>query len=252
VGKDYYYLFDECEAVARRQATLAQLAALERARAAALEARTCRGCGYVAARKRDLKGGLCKGCLLEITIASDHATAVAWAREVLADPGVIILDTETTGLNAGAEIVEIAVVDVAGHTLLDTLVRPSCPIPPEVTAIHSIADADVAGASAWPEIHGRVSELLRAASQIVIYNADFDRAMLRQTRERYGLPKFGVATDRFVCAMEWYAAYCGQWSDYYRSYKRQPLRGGDHRALGDCLATLDVIRAMAAGDEGEI
>jgi DNA polymerase-3 subunit epsilon len=245
VGQDYYYLYDRREAVPRRRATPAQLAALDKARAAALKARTCRECGYVARRKRDLKGGLCRACAFEAMAAADRAAAVAWARDVLADPGAIILDTETSGLDGGAEIVEIAVIDVAGNPLLDTLVRPGRLIPPEATAIHGIADADVVGAPAWSEIHERVGELLRAASQIVIYNADFDRAMLRQTQKRYGLPGFEVEDDKYTCAMEWYAAYCGQWSDYHGSYRWQPLWGGDHRALGDCLATLNRMRAMA-------
>src|SRR5690606_37121994 len=37
----------------------------------------------------------------------------------------LILDTETTGLDADAEVVELAVIDCAGAVLLDTLVRPS-------------------------------------------------------------------------------------------------------------------------------
>ncbi len=250
VGRGYYYLYDERQAIPRRRATPAQLAALEKARAAALAARTCRECGYVARRKRDLECGLCEACAFKAMVAADRAAAVAWARDVLADPDAIILDTETTGLDGGAEIVEIAVIDVAGNTLFETPVRPGRPIPPEATAIHGIADADVAGAPTWPEIHARVGELLRAALQIVIYNAGFDRAMLRQTRERYGLPKFGVATDRYTCAMEWYATYCGQWSDHHGSYRWQPLWGGDHHALGDCLATLNVIQTMASEING--
>lgn len=39
----------------------------------------------------------------------------------------LILDTETTGLEEHAEIVEIAVIDYTGAVLLETLVRPDGP-----------------------------------------------------------------------------------------------------------------------------
>ena len=39
--------------------------------------------------------------------------------------------------------------------------------------------------------------------------------------------------------------YAGQWDDYYQNYRWQRLPEGDHSALGDCRATLEVIRRMA-------
>lgn len=45
--------------------------------------------------------------------------------------------------------------------------------------------------------------------------------------------------------MEWYAQWIGDWSDYWGNYRWQPLFGG-HRALDDCLAALDYLKAMAA------
>lgn len=53
-----------------------------------------------------------------------------WAREVLADPDTVILDTETTGLEDDARIVDLAVLTVAGDVLVNTLVDPGEPIPP--------------------------------------------------------------------------------------------------------------------------
>lgn len=43
----------------------------------------------------------------------------------------VYLDTETTGLsaNAGARIVEVAIVDQSGRALLNTLVDPRVAIP---------------------------------------------------------------------------------------------------------------------------
>jgi DNA polymerase-3 subunit epsilon len=40
--------------------------------------------------------------------------------------------------------------------------------------------------------------------------------------------------------------FVGDWNDYHDNYKWHKLRGGDHSALGDCLATLELIRQMAS------
>ncbi|XFB06568.1 exonuclease domain-containing protein [Azotobacter salinestris] len=56
----------------------------------------------------------------------------------------LFLDTETTGLHASAEIVELSLIDSRGQPLLDTLIRPERPIPPALTRIHGIDNAMVA------------------------------------------------------------------------------------------------------------
>jgi DNA polymerase-3 subunit epsilon len=44
-----------------------------------------------------------------------------------------------------------------------------------------------------------------------------------------------------------YSKYVGEWNDYRKDFKWQKLQGGDHSALGDCRATLEVIKKMAKG-----
>jgi DNA polymerase-3 subunit epsilon len=78
---------------------------------------------------------------------------------------------------------------------------------------------------------------------VVIYNAEFDTRLLDQTCQRYGLDVLTDGGIKFECAMLWYAQFVGDWSDYHGGYRWQPL-GGGHRALGDCQATLGVIREM--------
>jgi DNA polymerase-3 subunit epsilon len=74
-------------------------------------------------------------------------------------PNALILDTETTGLDGDAEVVELAVIDCAGSVPLDILVRPIGPIPVEAAAIHGITDAMLADTLTWSKNHdGGVSE----------------------------------------------------------------------------------------------
>lgn len=84
----------------------------------------------------------------------------ARAQELLSTDTVVLLDTETTGVGEDAEIIEIAILDVDGTQLLNTLVRPTQPIPAEATAIHRITDKMVASAPTWPEVAPNSSQSL--------------------------------------------------------------------------------------------
>ncbi|CUY73901.1 DNA polymerase III subunit epsilon [Serratia marcescens] len=168
----------------------------------------------------------------------------------------LVLDTETTGLDDKAEIIEIAVIDATGKVLLNTLVKPSKPIPAEATAIHGITDEMVKDAPTWPEVNPQLCSLI-SGKTIAIYNAEYDLRLLEQTDRIWKVtPKISVM-PQIVCAMHEYAEFYGQKSER-GGYKWQKLtsaaeqqgviiEGAPHRALSDCLTTLGVIKAMAAG-----
>jgi DNA polymerase-3 subunit epsilon len=193
---------------------------------------------------------------------ADPAVREAISRQARAwlEANALILDTETTGLGDDAEVVELAVIDCAGAVLLDTLVRPSGPVPAEAAAIHGITDAMLAGAPTWSAIHDRFCDLVEGR-QVVIYSREFDTRVISQTARRYGLPApqgFDQVLDhdRIHCAMQAYAEFRGEWSAEKGQYRWQKLSAAAaqqgvtvtnaHRALGDCLMTLGVVRAMAS------
>ena len=193
---------------------------------------------------------------------ADPASRAQISRRVCAwlEANALILDTETTGLDDDAEVVELAVIDCAGTVLLDTLVRPSGPVPAEAAAIHGITDAMLAEAPTWSELHARFCGLVEGR-QVVIYNCEFDVRVIRQTARRYGLQApqgFDLVLDQgpIHCAMLAYAEFRGEWSEEKGRYRWQKLSAAAaqqgvtvtnaHRALGDCLMTLGVVRAMAS------
>ncbi|HDG1673853.1 TPA: 3'-5' exonuclease [Kluyvera cryocrescens] len=171
----------------------------------------------------------------------------------------LFIDTETTGLGDDAEIVEICIIDSYGFVLLNTLVKPTKPIPDEAIAIHGITNEMVAFAPTWTDICGAVEELFRRFG-FVIYNADYDIRIIRQTYALSGNASAAapwLLADHSVCAMKLYAEYRGEQGKYH-GYKWHKLidaaasegvavEGKAHRALADCQMTVGIVKAMAQG-----
>lgn len=161
---------------------------------------------------------------------SDHE---AWARNVLADPKTAVLDTETTGLYG--YICEISVFD-GEKFLLDTLVNPLAPIEPGAQRIHGLDAGTLTGAVTFTDLWADLS-LILASRRIIVWNADFDSAVIRRELARNG----ATATDLYwECAMRHY-------SDWYRDMddaRFMRLNGG-HRAGEDCKAVFDRLREMS-------
>ncbi|MGW2725630.1 exonuclease domain-containing protein [Streptomyces sp. NPDC001492] len=184
----------------------------------------------------------------------------AWAREVLADPDTVVLDTETTGLEDDARIVDIAVTTVAGEVLLDTLVNPGEPIPTEATGIHGITDGQVADAPRFTGILEQLATVLHGR-RVLIYNEPYDVARLRHEltvhyrQAGHDDPEASAGAwlgrvrteDAMIPYSDWY----GDWSDYWGNYAWQPLYGGDHRAVSDCRAVVERLREMASAVQKE-
>lgn len=247
-GYGPYPLYDRDLAVPKRKPSEAQLTALAEARRKAMTTTCCnRYVGTINWREKD---DMCPRCWYaeqerrhEARLKRYRDEASEWARGVLADPAAVILDTETTGLDGS--IVEIAIINVAGEVLLDQLVYPGCPIPASATAIHHITDEMVLDAPGFSAVYEDIRRIVSQASRVIIYNEAFDVARLRYDARRCALP---VLEFKSECAMEAYAEWYGEWSDYHKSFKWQRLTGGGHRALGDCLATLERIKTMASDD----
>jgi DNA polymerase III epsilon subunit-like protein len=190
---------------------------------------------------------------MSVMAPNDRQSAVMWSRSVISVAETVFLDTETTGLGPGAEIVDIAVVSATGDVLLDVLVRPNHPIPVEATRIHGISNADVITAASWCDVFEMLAPILEHR-QIVVYNASFDRTMVRQCCDRVGVP---IPTATWLCAMKAYAAFREErgrgrgghrWHSLPNAAAAFGLRPGGHRALADAEVCRRVVMAMAQTD----
>jgi DNA polymerase-3 subunit epsilon len=166
-------------------------------------------------------------------------------------------DTETTGLEANDEVIQVGLIDLDGNVLLNTLVRPTVPVAPEARSVHGITDQALADAPFFSDLHDTIAELLRNQS-VLAYNADFDRRLLEQTCATYELAPFEVS--EWDCVMERYAGFWGECSKAGH-FKPQSLStactqqgidvDGHHEAVKDCQLTLELLKVMAVADADE-
>lgn len=127
-------------------------------------------------------------------------------------------DLETTGLDAGAEVIEIGAHDVRdGHVYATpywTFVKPAAPIPATASAIHHITDADVAAALPWNEAW----RVLIDKSGLSDVKVEIVYAAHMASFERQWLDR--LFQPRWICT--WKAAL-RQWP-HFESHSLQALR----------------------------
>lgn len=177
------------------------------------------------------------------------------AKSLLAE-GCVLLDTETTGLDYEAQVCEIAILDAAGNTLMDTLVKPTHPIPEGASQIHGISDEMVATAPSWAELADQYAAIV-AGRTVVAYNAVFDDRLIRQSHEAHGRE---APVINAVCAMHLFSLWNGQWDKHRERWRWMKLievgdtcgvaETGAHRAAADARMALGLLRFMGCSTSG--
>ncbi len=105
---------------------------------------------------------------------------------------LVVLDTETTGLDVARDaIIELAGLRVrAGEVIEDghfaSLVNPGRPISAASAKIHGLSDAEVAAAPRFPEVMHAFAEWA-GALPLAGYMIGFDLAIMRAEHHRHGL-----------------------------------------------------------------
>lgn len=186
----------------------------------------------------------------DLALHDQPPAAPAVTRETpLSELPILVLDTETTGLDVtGDRIVSIGAVRLHGTRIyrsrsFDRLVNPGRPIPPRSTAVHGITDAMVADAEGFPAVYAALSELLEG-TVMVGHNIPFDLAMLRRECELAGIdwqpPPFLDTLPIVVAHDPGLANF-----DLEGLAERFGVDiHGRHTALGDCLVTAEIYARL--------
>jgi DNA polymerase-3 subunit epsilon len=108
----------------------------------------------------------------------------------------IVLDTETTGLNAlgGDRIVEIGCIELINHIPtgkhFHRYINPERPMPEDAFKVHGLSDAFLLDKPKYHEIIGEFCDFLGDAT-LIIHNAPFDIGFLNAEHTRLKWPALG-------------------------------------------------------------
>ena len=161
-------------------------------------------------------------------------------------PTYASIDLETTGLNPEQDaIIEIGIVLFQGDEIVDqwsSLVNPRRRVPPNITELTGISQAEVDGAPSLLQIRPKVGRMV-SSKTLVAHNAPFDLAFLR----RNGLCEENGALDTLELASILFPS-AGRYSlSALTQLLNIPTPPGmaPHRALADALMTAGLFRSLA-------
>lgn len=171
-----------------------------------------------------------------------------WARSLLQSPdGWVLLALETTGLWPHYhEIVEVAAVDLAGVVLVNSLMRPTRPLPSHIRRKTGITPRALETAPTLASLYSHLLEPLLTSRKVLLFSAALDLSMLHNQLWRQ-------------CQVQWQPVAYASLQIAYQTYTRthapcsleracraQRILGTQtHRALDECIASLALLRAMA-------
>ena len=159
----------------------------------------------------------------------------------------VILDTETTGLEAskGDKIISLAALKIRNSLIqenefLDELINPERDIPWESVKIHHITDEHVRGKPTLPELQSKINLFLKK-SILIGHNIEFDKKFIYQDAANSDLSR-RMKKITSIDTIYLTAALYPDLENYDLSYlcEHFNIRTNDqirHSALGDCWIT---------------
>jgi len=173
-------------------------------------------------------------------------------------PRQVILDTETTGLEArdGHRIIEVGVLEIVGRRVterrLHHYVNPERASDEGALAVHGLTDEFLRDKPKFAEI---ADELLAfvADAEVIIHNASFDVEFLDAELKRLGRPPFAQhcagTTDSLKLARELHPGKRNSLDALCERYQVSNAHRTLHGALLDAGLLADVYLSMTRGQD---
>ena len=158
-----------------------------------------------------------------------------------------VLDCESTGVGKKAEVCELAIVDFkTGTTLFNSLIHPHCLEGYEVSKareVNGITQEELTHAPILPQKWDEILSIL-TSKHVTVFNASFDIPLIRGSAQIWDIE---VPPIPATCLMKIATSFLER--DFYVSLDEAMAyfcvdNSSRHRALGDTLATVEIVKAM--------
>ena len=185
-------------------------------------------------------------------VVEHYATLAERARTYsfgLLEDDVVVIDTETTGLDfKECELIEVAAARLRGTEVVDTMdlfVKPAKPIPAEIVAITGIDNTMVADADDAATVAAKFLEFA-GDTPLVAHNSTFDRHFM--VKGNGGQPVGSVWVDSLELSR--IVLPCLSSHKLHDLSRAFGLHQSTHRAIDDVIATCGLWRILltAASD----
>jgi len=170
----------------------------------------------------------------------------------------VVLDTETTGLNAklGDRIIEIGCVEVLsrriGERHFHTYLNPEREVDLGATRVHGMTREDLAAKPKFAEVAREFLDFIEGA-EVIIHNADFDLEFLDLELDRARLGRFAdyaaKVTDSLAFARELHPGRRNSLDALCERYFVNNANRSVHGALLDSRLLAECYLAMTRGQE---
>jgi DNA polymerase III subunit epsilon len=253
-----------------RRATEKQLAALTKARAALTRKHTCERCGledpsrglqkhsdyriYETLRDGE-KHRYCISCRIYFRWIDIRQQIEQELHTLFAEhTPFYVLDTEATGKleSRHCQVVEIAVVNQDGQVVYHSLCKPDIAMPSEASEVSGITDVQLADAPPFTQIWPSLLNVL-TSTEIPVYtwNADFDSEAFPAPcpggdQRQNPLALRDEAPRQVVRGVEQWQERLSLPAARMGLHRTGIEEGGYHRAIGDALNALRVLRAIGS------
>lgn len=167
----------------------------------------------------------------------------------LSNNNIIVLDTETTGLNENAQVLQLSIIDGSGKTLFNEYVKPEGVQGWEqAQKVNHISPEMVANKKSLKAYEKEITAILNKVDYIVGYNVAYDLRLLQQSGIKLPDNTISKSVDvmkAFSLLKPVYVPF-GNYDNYFTSlakcseyFKYKPDDNANfHNSLEDCKATL--------------
>lgn len=159
----------------------------------------------------------------------------------------VVIDTETTGMTADDEVIELSVVDMDGTVLYDSTFCPVSEVNPFASSVNHLTNECLCDSPLFTDEWSKIKSFI-GNKKVLAHNTKFDQRIIKQTLEKYNMDS-SIVDSLFADCYD-SVSIAKKYLDL-PSYSLENIahslgirRAESHRAADDCIMTLEVLTRL--------